>query len=160
MIIREANDSDWPHIWQILHRIIEQGDTFSCAPGTSEEEARSLWMNPTARVFVVDVDNQIVGCYYIKPVQPGLGSHIANAGYMVHPNCRGKGIGRALGQHSIQTARELGYCAMQFNFVISTNSSAVCLWQSLGFSIIGIIPEAYNHIELGYVDAYIMHRSL
>lgn len=160
MEIREAIDADWPQIWEILHRIIESGDTFACAPGTSEADAKSLWINRSARIYVALLDKIVVGCSYIKPVQPGLGSHIANAGYIVHPDCRGKGIGRELGKHSIDKARDLGYRGMQFNFVVSTNVNAVRLWQSLEFSIIGIIPDAYNHVELGYVDAYIMYRAL
>ena len=106
------------------------------------------------------VDDQIVGTYILKPNQPGLGSHVANAGYMVGIDGRGKGVGRVMCEHSLEEARRMGFHAMQFNMVVSTNESAVALWKKFGFSIVGTLPQAYRHRELGLVDAYVMHRFL
>jgi len=110
--------------------------------------------------YVAVEGEQIVGSYYLKPNQPGLGSHIANAGFMVAEGQSGKGIGRTMGLHALEEARRTGFQAMQFNFVVSTNTRAVALWQSLGFSIIGTVPQAYRHRMLGLVDIHIMHRFL
>jgi ribosomal protein S18 acetylase RimI-like enzyme len=102
----------------------------------------------------------VLGSYYQRPNHYGLGAHIANGGYIVSHDVRGKGIGRMLGEHSLIRARERGYVAMQFNFVVSTNSVAIALWKSLGFSIIGTIPDAYHYQQQRYVDAYIMYARL
>lgn len=73
---------------------------------------------------------------------------------------RGKGIGLKLGHHSIARATELGYHAIQFNFVISTNTPAVNLWKKLGFEIVGTLPNAYHRKQKDYVDAYVMFKRL
>ena len=54
----------------------------------------------------------------------------------------------------------MGFRAMQFNFVISTNAPAIHLWEQLGFKIVGVLPGAFHHPEKGYLDVYVMHRSL
>ena len=100
------------------------------------------------------------GTYWLKANQPGLGSHVGNGAYMVSPNAKGKGIGRMMAEHSIGEARRLGFTAMQFNFVVQSNDVAVKLWQSVGFEIIGEIPEAFNHKQNGLTNAYIMYRKL
>lgn len=162
MVIREAAiELDYDGVWEIFLDVISRGDVFSFLPDTPKSDLRKLWFADNMDTFVaVDNSGKIVGSYYIKPNQPGLGSHIANAGYMVHAEEKGKGIGRLLCQHSIDFAREKGYSGMQFNMVVSTNASAVKLWKSFGFSIIGTIPQAFRHQKLGLVDAYIMYKSL
>jgi len=111
-------------------------------------------------VYVAEENGKILGTYFIKPNQAGLGAHIANCGYMVHPEARGRGLGKQLFDHSWLVAKELDYKGMQFNFVVSTNRVAVKLWKKLGFKIIGTIPKGFNHQQLGYVDAYIMFREI
>ena len=160
MEIRRANAEDWEAIWPIFQAVVSQGDTYVYAPQTTKEEAQKLWMPPGAAVYVAAEGNAVIGTYLIKPNQPGLGSHIANAAFMVKPGESGRGVGRAMGHHALSEARTAGFTAMQFNFVVSTNERAVALWQSLGFTIIGTIPLAFRHQKLGIVDAYIMHRHL
>ena len=109
---------------------------------------------------VVEGEERIVGMYKVVPNQPGLGSHVANASFMVAPADSGKGAGRDMALHCLREARRSGFRAMQFNFVVSTNLRAVALWRSLGFAIVGTLPGAFRHKELGYVDAYVMYRSL
>jgi len=162
MIIRKADiDKDYDEVWVIFSNVISGGDVFSFEPNTSKADLKKLWFADNMDTFVA-VDNlgKVIGSYYVKPNQPGLGSHIANAGYMVHPDEKGKGIGQLMCQHSIDFAREKGYLAMQFNMVVSSNDSAVKLWKSFGFSTIGTIPQAFRHQRLGLVDAYIMHKKL
>ena len=162
MVIRKADiERDYDGVWEIFLNVISRGDVFSFLPETPKSDLKKLWFADNMDTFVaVDNSGKIVGSYYVKPNQPGLGSHIANGGYMVHSEEKGKGIGRLLCQHSIDFAREKGYLGMQFNMVISTNASAVKLWKSFGFSIIGTIPQAFRHQKLGLVDAYIMYKSL
>lgn len=147
-------------IWEIFHNIVKSGDTYVYDPDISKEEALALWCNKPATTYVALYDGQIIGTYIIKPNFPGLGSHIANCSYMVSDKARGLGIGRAMAEHSINLAKELGFIAMQFNIVVSTNKNAVNLWKSLGFEIIGITPKGFKHKKLGYVDSYIMYKSL
>lgn len=158
--IRPAVGIDWPEIWAIFRYVVAAGDTFAFAPDTSESTAKQLWMTPPAAAYVAVDDGGIVGTSFIRPVQPGLGSHVANAGFMVAARARGNGIGRAMGSHAIEEARRLGYRAMQFNFVVSTNQRAVRLWESLGFAIAGTIPDAFRHATNGLVAVHIMHRKL
>jgi len=158
--IRKAELSDGDAIWEIWHAVVADGTTFVYAPDTGKEEAFPLWMTPPSVTYVAVEGTQIVGSYILKPNQPGLGSHVANAGFIVAEGQFGKGIGRTMAQHALEEARRGGFQAMQFNFVVSTNTRAVALWQSLGFGIIGTVPQAYRHQTLGYVDIHIMHRFL
>ena len=160
MEIRPATPADEQAIWEIFQAVIAPGDTFAFEPNATREDFRSYWLGPQTRVYVAEKDSRILGSYILRPNQPGLGGHVANAGYMVSPRARGLGVGRRLGEHSLLEARRVGYRAIQFNFVVSTNTVAVELWKSLGFRILATLPDAYRHSRLGYVDAYVMHRSL
>lgn len=158
--IRKAEEADFDAIWRIFREVVRRGDTYTYDPETTREQARSIWMSGGHTTYVACVDDQIVGTYILKPNQPGLGSHVANAAYMVGTDGRGKGVGRAMCEHSLEEAQRMGFRAMQFNMVVSTNESAVALWKKLGFSIVGTLPQAFRHRELGLVDAYVMHRFL
>jgi len=166
VVIREAKaETDWlSGIWPIFRVVVSGGDTLAFAPDTDERTARALWMLPApARVFVAvnEQDGAIVGSSFVKPNQPGLGQHVANAAFMVAVAASGHGVGRALAEHAIEWARVANFSAMQFNFVVSTNTRAITLWKNLGFSIIGTIPQAFQHQGLGRkVDAFVMHRFL
>ncbi|MCX4562881.1 GNAT family N-acetyltransferase [Streptomyces phaeochromogenes] len=160
MLIREAAASDWPRIWPFWHRIVAAAETYAWDPDTSEEDARALWMAPGKRVYVAeDATGAVVGSAYVTPNYGGPASHIANAGFMVDPAHSGRGIGRALANHVLETAKADGYRAMVFNAVVETNP-AVNLWLSLGFTIVGTIPDAYAHPTKGRVGLHVMHRAL
>jgi ribosomal protein S18 acetylase RimI-like enzyme len=158
--IRRAIASDWESIWPLFQAVIAEGDSFVYPPDTTEEEAFEIWMSSPASTYVALEGGGVVGSYLLKANQPGLGSHVANAAYMVRPDRVGKGIGRAMGEHSLREAKAAGYAAMQFNIVVSSNERAVSLWKALGFRTIGTIPHAFRHKRRGLVDAYIMHRFL
>jgi L-amino acid N-acyltransferase YncA len=158
--IRSAGDADFPAIWSIFEPIVKRGDTYAYASGTTRDEARAIWMSPPASTFVAEADGRIVGTYILKANQPGRGAHVANAAYMVAEDARGLGTASAMCEHSLQVARDAGFRAMQFNFVISTNEGAVRLWERHGFAIVGRLPLAFEHAELGFVDAFVMHRFL
>lgn len=160
MIIREAVKEDYDPVWEIFSHVIQTGDTYVFDPGTPKEHLARHWFAPYMKTFVAEEKGRIVGTYIIKPNQIGLGSHIANCSYMVHPDARGMGTGGALCEHSVGYARRSGYRAIQFNIVVSTNTTAVRLWQKYGFSIIGTIPGGFNQTGKGFVDAYIMFRPL
>lgn len=160
MTIREATTTDHDGIWEIFEQVIKTGDTYAFDPDTSKEDLPKLWFAPGMKVFVAEDNGKILGTYFIKPNQPALGSHIANCGYMVHPETRGRGLGKQMFNHSWAVAKEYGYKGMQFNLVVSTNKIAVQLWEKLGFKIIGTIPKGFNHRQLGHVDAYIMFREM
>jgi L-amino acid N-acyltransferase YncA len=158
--IREAAASDWPAIWDLFRRVVAAGDAFAYDADTSEEVARKLWFERPAHAFVAHVDGRVIGTYYVRPNQPGRGAHVANAGYIVAPEAQGKGLASALCAHSLNTARRLGFRAMQFNFVVATNTAALRVWEKHGFTVVGRVPQAFQHATLGYVDALILHREL
>lgn len=162
-IVKPASDSDWPGIWAIFKDVVATGDTYSYAPDTSEAMAKDMWIGAGkyatgALGFVVKDGDKIIGTYSLRRNHYGLGSHVANAAYMTHKDYRGQGIAKAMCLHSLAEAKKQGCRAMQFNYVVSTNTGAVKLWESLGFKIIGISPGSFKHSKLGYVDTYIMHR--
>ena len=160
MQIREAAAEDWPRIWPFWHRIVAAGETYTWDPDTSEEAARALWMNPAKRVYVVEDEyGSVVGSAYVTPNYGGPAADIANAGFMVDPDRAGRGIGRALAEHVVAAAKSDGYRAMVFNAVVETNP-AVQLWTSLGFEILGTVPEAYEHPRYGRVGLHVMYRAL
>jgi len=158
--IRKAVDADWNQIWQIVHEVFARGDTYAYSPDTDKEQGYKIWMESPEVTYVAAEEEEILGTYYIKPNQPGLGSHVCNAGYMVSANARGKGIGRSMCAHSLKTAVKLDYKAMQYNLVAATNVFAIQLWKDMGFEIIGTLPGAFNHKTKGLVDAHILYRLL
>ena len=158
--IRPAEPADWPAIWAIMHAVITKGDSYSLDATTSETEARAYWTGERCQAFVAERGGEIVGTYALRANQPGRGAHVANAGFMVRADRSGGGVGAAMGEHALQTARLAGYRAMQFNYVVSTNTRAVALWTRLGFTIVGTVPGAFSHAERGLVDVYIMFREL
>ena len=160
--IRKATLADAKQIWQILKVTNCGGNTFPFLAEKDLEEKAMMdyWLAKDKHVYVVIENEVILGSLYLKDNQPGRGSHIANAAYTVSEASRGKGIGKLMGEFSLKEAKQLGYKALQFNLVVKTNQAAIKLWKSIGFEIIGEIPEAFNHKELGFVNAYIMHQKL
>lgn len=158
--IRPARPRDFAGIWSIFRAVVAGGDTYAYAPDTTMAEARRIWMEPPAAPYVAEQACRVVGTYALRPNQPGLGDHVANCGYMTHPDARGRGVGSAMCEHSLASARERGYTALQFNFVVASNEGAVRLWQKHGFEVVGRVPRAFRHRALGLVDVLIMHRAL
>ncbi len=157
--IREATGGDRDAIWDIFREVVAARDTYAFDPGMSRHDALGYWFQADTRTYVAESRARILGTYILRPNQSGGGSHVANAAFMVASDARGQGIGRAMAEHCLSEARLLGFRAMQFNFVVSTNDSAVRLWQKLGFKIVGTLPGAFHHPEKGYVDVYVMFRS-
>jgi L-amino acid N-acyltransferase YncA len=161
MIIRRAAAADAGQIWRIFHAVVAGGDTYTFPPDTPREEAEAYFLGPRIASWVIEDGNgRVIGIYKLIPNHGGLGSHVANASFMVDPAAQGAGAGRAMGEHCLEQARQAGYEAMQFNFVVSSNTAAVALWKKLGFAIVGTLPRAFRHSTLGYVDAFVMHRFL
>ncbi len=147
-------------IWAIFHEVVAAGDTYVFDPNISREEALSYWLSPGVHTFVAVEGDSVCGTYILKKNQAGLGSHVANAAYMVPSSTRGRGIGSLMCAHSLDQARSLGFTAMQFNLVVSTNAAAVSLWKKHGFRIVGTLPKVFRHAKFGEVDAFVMHRFL
>ena len=158
--ISPATDADWKGIWDIFRDVISRGDTYTYAPNMTEEQAKNIWVQNGCHGYVVKYGNAIVGTFTIRSNKPGFGDHVANAGYMVHKDYRGRGVAQAMCGYSLKEAKKLGYTAMQFNFVVASNEPAVKLWQKMGFKIIGTVPKAFRHSTLGLTDVHIMYRSL
>ncbi|MCO1600739.1 GNAT family N-acetyltransferase [Desulfosporosinus nitroreducens] len=156
--IRKAQGSDFQQIWTILQEVFQKGDTYAFFPNITKEEVFQIWMEIPLATYVA-VENELIrGTYYLKPNQPGLGSHVCNVGYAVSSNVRGKGIGRLMCEHSLNEAKAYAFKAMQYNYVVSTNQAAVELWKKCGFKIVGTLPKAFNHKEKGLVDAFVMYQ--
>ncbi len=161
MLIRPAVPADTAAIWTILESVIRAGDTYALDRAMPKDAALAYWFGADKEVFVaVDESGAILGTYYLRANQAGGGAHVCNAGYMTGAAATGRGVARAMGLHSIDHAKARGFRAMQFNFVVSTNTRAVGLWRSLGFEIVGRLPDAFAHPAEGFVDALVMFRTL
>jgi len=160
MIIRRANKDDRDAIWTILEPMIRRGDTYTLPRDMNNEQALAYWLAPEKETFVLEENGTLLGTYYLKANQQGGGAHVANCGYVTAAAAQGRGIARAMCLHSLENAKQRGFLAMQFNFVVSTNERAVKLWSSLGFEIVGRLPRAFEHPEHGFVDALVMYRPL
>jgi L-amino acid N-acyltransferase YncA len=159
--IRELQEKDWPVVWQLMQPVIRAGETYPYAVDMTVDQARRMWLEVTEAAYVAqDDEGELVGTYYIKPNQPTLGAHVANCGYMVAEQARGRGVASAMCQHSQEEAIRLGYRAMQFNLVVETNQASVHLWKKMGFHVVGTLPGAFNHSRQGFVDAFIMYKVL
>ena len=159
--IRPYGAADWPAVWALLAPVFRAGETFPHDPAITEEKARAAWVEQSQAVMVaVDPAGAVVGTYYLRPNSLALGAHVANAGYVVAQHCRRQGIGSRLCQHSLQASRQLGFRLIQFNLVVSTNTAGIRCWQRNGFQVVGTLPGAFRHKQLGYVDALVMVQSL
>ena len=159
-IIRKARDADFDDIWPFFREIANAGETYGYCRDISKPEAFAEWMSKPEATYVALIDDRIVGSYFIKTNHNGPGAHVCNCGYMVSSLARGKGVASAMCEHSQQQAITLGYKAMQFNFVAASNEGAVRLWSKLGFETVGTLPKAFQHPELGFVDALVMYKWL
>lgn len=160
MLIRPATVADRPALAAILMPTIRAGTTYALDRAMGEAEALAYWLGADRQTFVAETAEGVAGTYYLRANQPGGGSHVANCGFMTHPEQTGRGIARQLCAHALDQARAAGYRAMQFNLVVSTNVRAVRLWQAMGFAVVGTLPEAFRHPEYGDVDALVMFREL
>ena len=160
MKIRAATKEDYDAIWNIFHEIIAAGDTYAFDPQMPREEALAYWFRADTHTYIAERNGGVVGTYILRPNQSGPASHVANAAFMVARDAEGAGVGRRMAEHCLSEARRMGFRGMQFNFVISTNTRAIHLWNRLGFKIVGTLPGAFRHPEKGFVDVYVMYRSL
>jgi L-amino acid N-acyltransferase YncA len=147
-------------IWRIFREVVACGDTYVFEPDISREDALHYWLSTDHHTFVAMDNGRVSGTYILRRNHPGLGSHVANASYMVSSEARGKGLGSLMCRHSLEQARKLGFTAMQFNMVVSTNEVAISVWKKHGFRIVGTLPGAFRHATRGLVDAFVMHRFL
>ena len=159
--IRPFEEGHWNAIWQIIEPVFRVGETYAYSPEITEEEAHKIWVEMSSATYgAVSENDEIIGTYYIKTNQPGLGSHVCNCGYIVGENTRSRGVASEMCIHSQQRATELGYRAMQYNLVVATNAGAIRLWKRHGFDVIGTLPNAFQHQRLGFVDALVMYKQL
>jgi len=158
--ITKATEADFDKIWPIFQDIVQNGHTFVYRADITFAEAKTVWFDAKYATYLAHVNDEVVGAYVIRPGHRDLGSHIANAAYIIAYSQRGNGFGEDIARDSFVKAKKLGYKAMQFNYVISTNKAAVALWKKLGFTIVGTVPEAYQHSEHGLVDIHIMYKYL
>ena len=159
-MIRPATPDDHAAIWAALEPVLQAGESYALPRDLSREQGLAYWLSPAHEVFVAELDGSVAGTYFLRANQGGGGAHVANCGYLTAPGATGRGLARAMCAHSLERARERGFRAMQFNFVVSTNEAAVHLWQAMGFAIVGRLPGAFAHPTLGEVDALVMHRAL
>ncbi len=160
MILREAGEGDRAAIWNMLRPVFRAGDTYTVDADISEADALAFWFAPEGRVFVAEESGAPLGTYYIRPNKAGGGAHVANCGYVTAAEAQGRGVARAMLAHSLDMAKAMGFRAMQYNFVVASNTRAIRTWERAGFETVGRLPGAFLHPSQGYVDALVMYRDL
>jgi ribosomal protein S18 acetylase RimI-like enzyme len=160
MMIRLATAAEHEPIWDVLAPTFRSGETYPLARDLGRDDGLAYWLAPGHEVFVAEEEGRVLGTYYLCANQKGGGSHVANCGYVTASWATGRGVARALCEHSLERAAARGFKAMQFNFVVSTNERALRLWHACGFEIVGRLPAAFEHPERGYVDVFVMYQSL
>jgi L-amino acid N-acyltransferase YncA len=158
--IHSYEDQDWPQVWSVLEPVFRLGQTYAFPPDISEVEAHKAWVETPQQTYVAEENGQVVGTYTIKPNQPGQGAHVCNCGYVVATDMRGRGFAAQMCSHSLKEARSMGFKAMQYNLVVASNADAIHLWQKMGFEVVGRLPKAFKHPQLGYVEALVMYQWL
>ena len=161
MSIRPMTEADWPQVWPFFDEIVQAGETYAYPLDLTSEQARAFWtMSPPGQTVLLEENGEILGSATMGPNRPGRGAHVGTASFMVAPLARGRGVGRRLGEHVVQWHRDQGFRAIQFNAVVETNTAAVRLWRSLGFAVIGTVPEAFDSRAHGLVGLHVMHLKL
>ncbi|MEM1272494.1 MAG: N-acetyltransferase [Pseudomonadota bacterium] len=160
MTIRAADTTDGAAIWDLLAPVFRAGDTYMVNPKISREDALAYWLSPDKTVFLAAEGGAELGTYYIRPNQQGGGAHVCNCGYVTARAARGRGIARAMLDHSLKIAKDMGFRAMQYNFVVATNTRAIDIWDRAGFDVVGRLPGAFQHPDEGFVDALVMWKNL
>jgi ribosomal protein S18 acetylase RimI-like enzyme len=160
LAIHPATESDRDAIWEILEPMIRSGETYTLPRDMTKRQALEYWFAADKETFVWKEGGAVLGTYFLKANQQGGGAYVANCGYVTAPAAQGRGIARLMCLHSLERAKQRGFRAMQFNFVVSTNKRAIKLWTSLDFKIVGCLPLAFEHPTLGFVDALVMYREL
>jgi ribosomal protein S18 acetylase RimI-like enzyme len=158
--IRPAVEADSQAVWTMLEPVIRAGEVFALPMDMTREAALAYWFAAGHWVFVAELDGEIAGSYYLRANQRGGGSHVCNCGYLTAGWALGRGLAGAMCAHSLEFGKSVGFRAMQFNLVVSTNAPAVHLWQKHGFAVVGRLPGAFEHPTQGYVDALVMWREL
>jgi len=158
--MREAVPEDEGAVWAMLEPVIRAGETYALPRYYSQKEALDFWFAKSNEVFLAEKDGSPLGTYFLRPNQKGGGAHVANCAYLTAEAARGRGVARTMLAHSLERAKERGYRAMQFNFVIASNTRALALWESYGFESVGRLPGAYALPSGDYVDALVMYRRL
>jgi RimJ/RimL family protein N-acetyltransferase len=158
--IRPAMPGDFDPIWAVLEPVIRAGEHYALPRDMDRDAARAYWMTSHRATYVITLDGQVVGSYYIRANQQGGGAHVCNCGYLVDPQVRGQGLAAQMCLHSQDMARAFGFLAMQFNFVLASNTRAIALWERLGFATVGRLPRAFDHPRDGLIDALVMYKWL
>lgn len=160
MDVRTATSADADALWSILEPVLRAGETYALDRNLSREDALGYWLNTDRQAFVAVERERVLGTYYLRANQGGGGAHVANCGYATLAEARGRGVARAMAEHSFAEAKARGFRAMQFNFVVSSNAPAVRLWHALGFETVGRVPQGFDHPTLGFVDVLVLYRRL
>lgn len=159
-VLRPMQEDDFKAFWPVFSKILQRRETYALEPCMTLEQGLRDWVEAPHESWVVEQEGKIKAIYYLKANAAGPGAHVCNCGYMVSLSARGQGLARMMCEHSQQRALELGYKAMQFNAVVSTNRVAVTLWEKLGYRKVGVLPRAFKHPEHGYIDSFVMYKWL
>jgi RimJ/RimL family protein N-acetyltransferase len=159
-----AGHADLPLLAKLYDRIVAEGTSYPHERMLTHDEFQDYWVKGKSTVVAYERPRKpnpdLLGAFYLKPNWPGRARHVANAGFIVAPQWRNRGLGWLLGAVMLDYAKELGYRGVLFNLVFSENKVARHLWEKLGFRTLGVIPEAVRKNDGQYQDALIMFRYL
>lgn len=160
LVFRPSVAADASALWAMLKPVFRAGDTYAVAPDISRSDALAYWTGAGRETWVVEQGGVSLGSYYLKPNQHGGGAHVCNCGFVTSSEAQGRGVARRMLDHALDRAATVGFSAMQFNFVVASNTRAIDIWQRAGFAVVGRLPGAFRHPDDGLVDALVMYRHL
>ncbi len=159
-----ADQQDVEPLRRLYRIIVEEGTSYPHDRFPDQVDFMEYWFRgkTTVAAYVPARARAagMAGAFYLKPNWPGRARHVANAGFMVAPEWRNKGLGWLLGATMLEYAKRLGYRSVIFNLVFSDNTIARRLWDTLGFRELAVIPGAVRKHDGSCQDAVIMFRSL
>jgi L-amino acid N-acyltransferase YncA len=159
-----ADERDVESLRRLYQIIVDEGTSYPHDRYPDQDEFMEYWFHGKSTVVAYVPDRararDMVGAFYLKPNWPGRARHVANAGFIVAPDWRNKGLGRLLGETMLAYAKQLGFHSVIFNLVFSENMAARDLWEKLGFRALSVVPGAVRKDDGTYQDAIIMFRSL
>lgn len=133
---------DRAELLELFRQVVAAGEGYPQDPDVplTVDDFDAYWLAPSVANVVARLDGRLVGGYTMKPNGVGRAAHVANAGFIVAGDVRGRGIGELLVRHAMDLACDFGFDAMQFNFVFESNP-ARRLYERLGFEVVGRVPE-------------------
>lgn len=150
--VKKYSENDIPEMVRIWNEVVEEGQAFPQEEILDTRSGRDFFASQTFCGIAADSSGNVSGLYILHPNNVGRCGHICNASYAVSRDSRGLHIGEKLVMHCLEQGRLEGFKILQFNAVVASNIHARHLYERLGFTHLGVIPEGFRMKDGSYED--------